>query len=126
MKFSGQSQRPSGIHNPEGEILQEVLGLQAGNLQSHSLAEIRIPPGGSSSQHYHQQAEESNLILSGEAELDLDGQTLNLKSEDAVLIGPSEVHQVFNRSGENLVFLAVCVPAWQPGDTFEAQGEHSK
>ncbi len=79
MKFSGQSQRPAEIHNPEGEILQEVLGLQVGSVQSHSLAEIRIPPGGSSSQHYHQQAGESYLILSGEAELDLDGQTLNLK-----------------------------------------------
>ena len=126
MKFSGQSQRPDEIHNPEGEILQEVLGLQVGNVQSHSLAEIRIPPGGFSSQHYHQQSEESYLILSGQAELNLDGRTLPLKSGDAVLIEPSEVHQIFNRSDEDLVFLAVCVPAWRASDSFEAQGEHSK
>jgi mannose-6-phosphate isomerase-like protein (cupin superfamily) len=38
-----------------------------------------------------------------------------------VLIEPDEVHQIFNPAKENLVFLAVCVPAWQPEDSFNTE-----
>jgi mannose-6-phosphate isomerase-like protein (cupin superfamily) len=91
-----------------------------GGVQSHSLAEVRIPPGGSSSAHYHKRSEESYLILSGQAKLVVDSQERTLKQGDAVLIEPPEVHQISNPFEENLVFLAVCIPAWQPGDSYEA------
>lgn len=125
MKYSDQTQRPPELVNPHGEFLQEILGVQVGGIQSHSLAEVRIPPGGSSSCHFHKQSEESYLILSGQAKLVVDQQARLLKKGDAVLIVPPEMHQISNPFEEDLVFLAVCVPAWQPGDSFEAEGANS-
>jgi mannose-6-phosphate isomerase-like protein (cupin superfamily) len=110
--------RPQKTTNPDGEILQEILGIQAGGIQSHSLAEVTIPPGMSSSIHYHKHAEESYFIHSGEAEITIDRVPHTLKPGDAILIEPEEVHQILNRGSSDLVFSVVCVPAWRPGDFY--------
>jgi len=118
MVLSKKSQRSPDITNPDGEIIQEILGAKTGGVQSHSLAEVTIPPGKSSTPHFHKQSEESYLILSGKATLVIDQETFELFSGDACLIQPQEVHQIANHSDEDLIFIAVCVPAWQPYDSF--------
>lgn len=119
MQISRKLDYPPKINNPDGEIIQEILGIQAGNVNSHSLAEVTIPPGKTSVSHFHKESEESYLILSGTATLKIDQAELTLTSGDAVLIEPHEIHQISNQSHQDLVFLAVCVPAWHPEDSFE-------
>lgn len=111
---------PSIIQNPSGESVQELLGIRAGGVHSHSLARIVIPPGNSADPHFHKHSEESYLILSGRAALHIDQIEFELHTGEAVLIEPMEVHQISNPGDKDLVFLAVCIPAWQPGDSFEA------
>ena len=111
---------PSIIQNPSGESVLELLGIRAGGVHSHSLARIVIPPGKGADPHFHKHSEESYLILSGRAALHIDQSEFELHAGEAVLIEPMEVHQISNPGDEDLVFLAVCVPAWQPGDSFEA------
>lgn len=123
MKISRKTDLPNMISNPKGENIQEILGLAAGNAASHSLAEITIPPGNASSQHFHKFSEESYLILSGEAIINIDGQELTLLPGEAVLIEPQEIHQISNRADNDLVFIAVCVPAWSPGDSYDVERE---
>lgn len=123
MIISRKTDLPKLISMPRGENIQELLGLVAGNVKSHSLAEITIPPGNASSQHFHKFSEESYLILSGEATLDIDGQVFKLNPGEAVLIEPHEIHQISNQTDEDLVFIAVCVPAWSPEDSFDVQHE---
>lgn len=69
MHITNKSNLPDLIDNPHGEAVQEILGIQAGGVQSHSLARVIIAPGKSSLPHYHKESEESYLILSGKAKL---------------------------------------------------------
>jgi mannose-6-phosphate isomerase-like protein (cupin superfamily) len=111
---------PPLIHNLSGESVQELLGIQAGGASSHSLARIVIPPGKGADPHFHKHSQESYLILAGRGALHINQSQFELHAGEAVLIEPMEVHQISNPGDEDLVFLAVCVPAWQPGDSFEA------
>jgi mannose-6-phosphate isomerase-like protein (cupin superfamily) len=123
MKISRKTDLPKMISNPKGEDIQEILGLAAGNVSSHSLAEIMIPAGHASSPHFHKFSEESYLILSGEATIKIDDQIFTLKPGEAVLIEPREIHQISNQKDEDLLFIAVCVPAWSPADSFDIEEE---
>jgi len=116
---------PSLIMNQGGENIQEVLGIQAGNFYSHSIAEITISPGGAAMPHYHKKTEESYYLLSGSANLFIKGKKLDLAAGETVLIEPGETHQILNSGEEDLVFIAVCVPAWQPDDSYEVQQKAS-
>jgi mannose-6-phosphate isomerase-like protein (cupin superfamily) len=121
MKISRTTDLPKKISSPKGETIQEILGLVAGNVKSHSLAEVKIPPGNASSKHFHKFSEESYLILSGEAALDINGNEFTLFPGEAVLIEPQEIHQISNQTSEELAFIAVCVPAWSPDDSFDVE-----
>ena len=109
------------LETPSGEIISELIGSRSGEGYDlgHSLARIVIPPGGSSSAHYHQVSEESYFILEGRAWMMLDGQEFLLESGEVCYITPGKVHQIKNQDERDLVFLAVCVPAWVPEDSFE-------
>ena len=123
MYLSEIENRPPKVTSPDGEILQEIFGHQIGGIKSHSLAEVTIPPGMSSTPHFHKTSEETYLILSGQADMVINQDHFTLESGDAILIQPHEVHQIFNRDLEDLVFLAVCVPAWQPEDNYPTDTE---
>jgi mannose-6-phosphate isomerase-like protein (cupin superfamily) len=120
MKISKKADLPEKFKNPSGEELQELLGLVAGNVTSHSLAEVTIPPGKASSPHFHLSSEESYLILSGKATLHIDEHIFHLLPGESVLIEPHEIHQISNQGDQDLIFIAVCVPAWSAEDSFDA------
>jgi len=100
-----------------GEVVYELLGAAAGGTQQHSLAQVTIPPGKASLKHYHPVAEESYYILSGTGRLEMGGGTALLRAGDGVAIPAMQVHQVFNVGDDDLVLLAVCVPAWTPDNS---------
>lgn len=114
------SDYPALLDNPDGESIQELLGIQAGGVKSHSLAMVTIQPGKGSDSHFHKNSDESYLILSGRAAMQINNEHFELGPGEVVLIEPMDIHQITNRSNEDLVFLAACVPAWQPDDSFEA------
>lgn len=119
MHISRSTNLPPLIKNPGGEHIQEIIGIQSGSIHSHSLAQVTLTPGKSSAPHFHKESEESYLILSGTASLKIDHVKFKLMPGEAILIEAGEVHQIANTSDENLTFLAVCVPAWQPDDSFD-------
>jgi mannose-6-phosphate isomerase-like protein (cupin superfamily) len=100
-----------------GEIVRELLGVTAGGSRGHSLAQIAIPPGKASRKHYHPDVEESYMILSGTGRMEIDGESAMLGPSDTVAILPRQVHQIFNAGEVDLVFLAICVPAWTPDNS---------
>ena len=123
MHISRSTNLPPLIKNPEGEDIQEIIGIQSGGIRSHSLAQVTLSPGKSSAPHFHKKSEESYLILSGTASLKIDEADFELIPGEAILIEACEVHQISNTHEANLVFLAVCVPAWEPDDSFEIHQE---
>jgi mannose-6-phosphate isomerase-like protein (cupin superfamily) len=108
--------------SPNGEHVFELIGRTAehGGATQHSLAHIVITPGGASSRHFHKVSEETYYLLRGVAAMVIDGRQFELHPGETCLIQPGETHQVSNPGPEDLEFLAVCAPAWAPGDSFEA------
>jgi mannose-6-phosphate isomerase-like protein (cupin superfamily) len=102
------------FESPHGEIIYEYMGKAAGGAVQHSLAQIILPPGKMSLKHYHPVAEESYYILAGKGRIVLNGDTCSLTAGDTIAIPVNAVHQIFNDSHENLVFLAICAPPWTP------------
>ena len=121
MKVRKKSDIPSPLITPEGEVIYELIGKgdEGGGISSHSIAQIQIPPGKSSALHYHRQIEESYYILKGEGWMEINQKEFVLKPGQTCFIQPGEVHRIMNRGDEDLEFLAFCVPAWEPEDSFE-------
>ena len=123
MKVTDIDQIKSPLVTPSGEVIFELIGEGdlAGGISSHSLAQIQIPPGKSSSLHYHKESEETYFILEGQGAMNLDGKTFVINPGQAILIQPGEIHQISNQGDSELNFLSVCVPAWVSEDSFEVE-----
>lgn len=100
-----------------GETVYETVGHVAGGSTSHSLAQIVLAPRSASLPHYHPVAEETYHILSGEGVVQVDQERVAVQPGDSITIAPGEVHQITNTGQYELVFLAICVPAWTPDNS---------
>jgi mannose-6-phosphate isomerase-like protein (cupin superfamily) len=114
---------PQPLRSPLGEIVYELVGAApgSGSTNKHSLAYIILPPGGRSSHHYHQVSEESYYIMSGQGQMIIDGEIFTLSTGQACLIKPPSHHEFTNNGDVDLVFLAVCTPAWTLSDSFPVE-----
>jgi len=121
MKIADPSLVMDPMVTPSGEIIAEMIGNAVGDDVNHSLARIVIPKGKSSNLHYHKVTEETYFILKGEAEMKVNGKEFKLIPGQACYLAPGEIHQVYNKSDADLVFLAFCSPAWVPEDSFEVE-----
>ncbi len=98
-----------------GEVIYELIGRSAGKLSTrHSVARVVISPGKGSRLHQHPEAEESYTFLLGRGRMLLGEQVLDVHPGDAVLVRSGVAHQIRNAGEQDLEFVAVCVPAWEP------------
>jgi mannose-6-phosphate isomerase-like protein (cupin superfamily) len=102
------------FESAHGEIVYEYMGNAAGGAIQHSLAQIVLPPGTSSIKHFHPIVEESYYVLSGQGRIVLDGEQRIVSAGDAIAIPTAIVHQIFNDTDSDVIFLAVCAPPWTP------------
>lgn len=107
------------MNSDHGETVRELVGAARKNNQRHSLAHITIEAGAASTRHHHLTGEETFYILTGSANMIIDGVSHPLQPGDACLILPGQVHQMSNAGNTPLTFIAVCVPAWTPGDSYQ-------
>jgi mannose-6-phosphate isomerase-like protein (cupin superfamily) len=96
----------------DGSIIRELASPHNSDLNRHSLAEIRHPPGTASQEHYHTEAEEVYYVIAGHGGVRVDGETRELKPGDVVVIVPGQHHKVWQKGEEDLVLLVTCVPAY--------------
>jgi mannose-6-phosphate isomerase-like protein (cupin superfamily) len=96
----------------DGAIVRELAAPGNTPLSRHSLAEIRHPPGTSSREHYHTEAEEAYYVLEGQGKIRIDGETQQIGPGDAVVIVPGQKHTVWQEGEGDLVLLVTCVPAY--------------
>ncbi len=69
--------------------------------------------------HYHKRLTEIYVILEGEGHLEADGDRIPLKPLTSVMIHPGCVHRAVGR----LKVLVIAMPAFDPADEFELDGE---
>ena len=101
----------------DGSQIRELLAHRNSQIKNQSLAEARVPPGITTTRHYHRNTEEIYYILRGTGRMYLDGEALAVHPGDAVAIPPGTAHQISNTGKEDLVFLCCCAPAYEHADT---------
>jgi mannose-6-phosphate isomerase-like protein (cupin superfamily) len=101
----------------DGSEIRELLAHRNSAIQKQSLAEARLPAGGSTQEHYHIQTEEIYYITHGMGRIRIDGETREVKVGDAIAILPGQKHKLWNTSQETLRLLCCCAPAYEHEDT---------
>ena len=101
----------------DGSEIRELLAHRNSCIRAQSLAEARLPPGGSTTPHYHPQTEEIYYILEGTGRMQVDQQQRDVGPGDAIAIPPGNVHQITNTGAATLKFLCCCAPAYEHEDT---------
>jgi mannose-6-phosphate isomerase-like protein (cupin superfamily) len=85
-----------------------------------SIIQERMPPGTAEIKHYHQRARQFFFILSGEATLELDGETRVLREREGIEVPPGAPHQMRNQSNVDLLFTVTSTPK-SHGDRVEVR-----
>jgi mannose-6-phosphate isomerase-like protein (cupin superfamily) len=98
----------------DGSTIREYLHTSV-----QSLAEASLEPGQSTQRHYHGRSEEIYLIVVGDGELEVGGESRRVAAGDAILIPPKSWHEL--TAGDSGVrFLCCCVPPYSDEDTYFA------
>jgi mannose-6-phosphate isomerase-like protein (cupin superfamily) len=75
-----------------------------------SVIEEAMPPGSQEVRHYHQKAQQFFYILSGEATMETNAETLRLRAGEGIRILPGMRHRILNESSEEVRFLVISQP----------------
>ena len=102
----------------DGSTIRELFGLPSGGTRHQSLAEARLPAGGSTQRHYHLESEEVYFLLEGRAEMELDGERRELVPGEGVAIPPGAWHEITTLGDSELRFLCCCAPPYTHDDTY--------
>ena len=101
----------------DGSEIRELLAHRNSCIEKQSLAEARLPPGGSTTPHYHRRTEEIYYILEGRAKMRIGQELREVGPGDAIAIPPGAEHQITNTGDATLRFLCCCAPAYEHEDT---------
>jgi mannose-6-phosphate isomerase-like protein (cupin superfamily) len=101
----------------DGSEIRELLAHRNSCIAKQSLAEARLPVGGSTTPHYHPRTEEIYYITHGSGQMRIDDETRDVTVGDAIAIPPGATHQITNTGGEPLRLLCCCAPAYEDDDT---------
>lgn len=97
--------------------IREILAPANSSIKNQSLAEARVAPGRSTSEHFHPMAEEIYYILEGKGKIRIERDEKEVGPGDAIAIPPGKRHRIWNMGETDLVFLCCCSPAYSHDDT---------
>jgi mannose-6-phosphate isomerase-like protein (cupin superfamily) len=101
----------------DGSEIRELLAHRNSAIRNQSLAEARIPAGGSTTEHYHPITEEIYYITAGRGRMRIEEETREVVVGDAIAIPPGRKHKLWNTGNEALKVLCCCAPAYEHADT---------
>ena len=78
--------------------------------QELSIIEERMPPQAAERRHVHSKADQFFYILSGEAQMEVEGQTVTLRARSGIFIKHGRPHKIHNRSSQDVTFLVISRP----------------
>ena len=106
----------------DGSEIRELLAHRNSCITQQTLAEARLPAGGSTTPHRHVRTEEIYYVLAGQGLMRLGEQRRPVGPGDAVAIPPGTVHQITNTGTDVLKFLCCCAPGYEHEDTLLEDG----
>jgi mannose-6-phosphate isomerase-like protein (cupin superfamily) len=101
----------------DGSEIRELLAHRNSAIRNQSLAEVRLPVGGATQEHFHPRAEEIYYITHGTGKIRIEGETREVRAGDAIAILPGQKHKLWNTGGEVLRLLCSCAPGYEHNDT---------
>lgn len=101
----------------DGSEIRELLAHRNSVIRNQSLAEARLPVGGSTQEHFHPRAEEIYFITQGRGRMRIEGEWREVSPGDAIAIPPGQRHKLWNTGNETLRLLCCCAPAYEHSDT---------
>lgn len=107
----------------DGSEIRELLAYRNSNIRAQSLAEARLPVGGSTQEHYHPKTEEIYYITHGTGRMRIAAEVREVVPGDAIAIPPGLKHKIWNNGKETLRLLCCCAPPYEDGDTVITEGE---
>jgi mannose-6-phosphate isomerase-like protein (cupin superfamily) len=116
MEVKNLSQMPA-FTTKDGSEIRELLAHRNSVIRHQSLAEARVPVGGSTQEHYHLKAEEIYYITHGRGRIRIEGEERDLAPGDAVAIPPGQKHRLWKAGDETLRLLCCCAPGYEHDDT---------
>ena len=105
----------------DGSEIRELLADRNSCLRNQTLAEARLPAGGSTAPHHHVKTEEIYYILEGQAVIRVGDDLRQVTVGDAIAIPPGAVHQITNTGCDVPKFLCCCAPGYEDCDTVLAE-----
>ncbi len=102
----------------DGSEIRELLAHRNSAIRNQSLAEARVPVGGSTMEHYHARTEEIYYITHGTGRMRIEGELRDVRAGDAIVILPGKRHKIWNIGAETLRLLCCCAPGYEHSDTF--------
>jgi len=88
--------------------------------QELSIIEERMPPHTAERRHFHSKADQFFYILSGEAQMEIEGQIVTLSARSGVFIEHGRPHKISNESAQEVIFLVISRPTTR-GDREECE-----
>jgi mannose-6-phosphate isomerase-like protein (cupin superfamily) len=101
----------------DGSEIRELLAHRNSAIRNQSLAEARVPVGGSTLEHYHVKAEEIYFITAGSGQIRIEDETRAVMPGDAIAISPGQKHKLWNTGADVMRLLCCCAPAYEDADT---------
>ncbi|HOX58663.1 MAG TPA: cupin domain-containing protein [Candidatus Paceibacterota bacterium] len=101
----------------DGSEIRELLAHRNSAIRHQSLAEARVPVGGSTREHYHANAEEIYYITHGQGRIRIGEELREVRAGDAIAILPGQRHKLWNTGSDTLRLLCCCAPAYEHSDT---------
>jgi mannose-6-phosphate isomerase-like protein (cupin superfamily) len=106
----------------DGSEIRELLAHRNSIVRNQTLAEARLPVGGSTAPHHHVKTEEIYYVVEGQGLMRIGEETAAVGPGDAIAIPPGASHQITNTGSGVLRFLCCCAPGYEHEDTVLAAG----
>jgi mannose-6-phosphate isomerase-like protein (cupin superfamily) len=102
----------------DGSTIRSILDSANAPVVNQSLAEATVPEGTATERHYHKKSEEFYFILEGTGTMEIDNESSDVKTGDAILIPTGAWHQITADADSTLKFLCCCAPPYSHEDTY--------
>ena len=79
--------------------------------QELSIIEERMPPNTAERRHVHSKADQFFYVLSGEAQMEIENQSVTLTARTGIFIEHGCRHKIHNRSNQDVTFLVISRPS---------------